>query len=186
MALIKCSECGKEYSDKASKCPNCACPTKYSINNKKNNKEEDHIQEEIETKSEEVNDTEKKSHKGLIITIIVIAVLIIVGVLVSSMSKMEGLQIVDSKINITALGAVDAEGDIINNGYSRVDEVNIIITCYSTSRERTALAYTKLQYIEPGEKIHFNATGLGNYDKFKESKCGYEIKFGNIEIKDLQ
>ena len=27
MALIKCSECGKEYSDKAASCPQCACPT---------------------------------------------------------------------------------------------------------------------------------------------------------------
>ena len=26
MALIKCSECGKEFSDKAKACPNCACP----------------------------------------------------------------------------------------------------------------------------------------------------------------
>lgn len=27
MALIKCNECGKEFSDKANKCPNCGCPT---------------------------------------------------------------------------------------------------------------------------------------------------------------
>lgn len=27
MALIKCSECGKVFSDKAPACPNCACPT---------------------------------------------------------------------------------------------------------------------------------------------------------------
>ena len=26
MALIKCEDCGKEFSDKASACPNCACP----------------------------------------------------------------------------------------------------------------------------------------------------------------
>lgn len=26
MAMIKCSECGKEISDKAEKCPNCGCP----------------------------------------------------------------------------------------------------------------------------------------------------------------
>ena len=26
MALIKCSECGKEISDKATNCPNCGCP----------------------------------------------------------------------------------------------------------------------------------------------------------------
>lgn len=27
MSLIVCHECGKEYSDKASACPNCGCPT---------------------------------------------------------------------------------------------------------------------------------------------------------------
>lgn len=27
MALIICSECGKEYSDRADACPNCACPS---------------------------------------------------------------------------------------------------------------------------------------------------------------
>lgn len=27
MALIKCPECGKEFSDKAPACPNCGCPT---------------------------------------------------------------------------------------------------------------------------------------------------------------
>ena len=26
MALIKCSECGKEISDKAKSCPNCGSP----------------------------------------------------------------------------------------------------------------------------------------------------------------
>lgn len=29
MALIKCPECGKEYSNLASACPNCGCPTSY-------------------------------------------------------------------------------------------------------------------------------------------------------------
>lgn len=33
MALIKCSECGKEFSDKASACPNCACPNKKNKTN---------------------------------------------------------------------------------------------------------------------------------------------------------
>ena len=36
MALIKCSECGKEVSDKASNCPNCGAPIK-----------EDEIQKEV-------------------------------------------------------------------------------------------------------------------------------------------
>jgi hypothetical protein len=33
MALIKCEECEKEYSDKAEACPNCGCPTTYTIKN---------------------------------------------------------------------------------------------------------------------------------------------------------
>lgn len=31
MALIKCTECGKEFSDKAAACPNCGCPTSEMI-----------------------------------------------------------------------------------------------------------------------------------------------------------
>jgi len=34
MALIKCEECGKEFSDKANACPNCACPVDYNKKNK--------------------------------------------------------------------------------------------------------------------------------------------------------
>lgn len=37
MALIKCSECGKEYSSNADKCPNCGNPTKGKKNNRSNN-----------------------------------------------------------------------------------------------------------------------------------------------------
>lgn len=32
MSLIRCTECGKEFSDKAERCPNCSCPTKDIIN----------------------------------------------------------------------------------------------------------------------------------------------------------
>lgn len=31
MSLITCSECGKEFSDKAAACPNCGCPTESMI-----------------------------------------------------------------------------------------------------------------------------------------------------------
>lgn len=31
MALIKCTECGKEFSDKALSCPNCGCPTEHIL-----------------------------------------------------------------------------------------------------------------------------------------------------------
>ena len=41
MALIKCEDCGKEYSDKAEKCPECSCP------NPNFKKEEDVVTKEI-------------------------------------------------------------------------------------------------------------------------------------------
>ena len=46
MALIKCEDCGKEFSDKASACPNCGCPYK----NKKTEEEKEIIKSVINTK----------------------------------------------------------------------------------------------------------------------------------------
>ena len=41
MALIKCAECEKEYSDKAKACPNCGCPTvNNTISDRRNNIQE--------------------------------------------------------------------------------------------------------------------------------------------------
>lgn len=34
MSLIKCTECGKEFSDKAEVCPNCGCPTAEILKSK--------------------------------------------------------------------------------------------------------------------------------------------------------
>lgn len=38
MSLIKCKECGKEISDKASHCPNCGCPNFEQNKTKQDNK----------------------------------------------------------------------------------------------------------------------------------------------------
>lgn len=38
MALIKCSECGADVSEKASVCPKCGCPIEISIEKEKDNK----------------------------------------------------------------------------------------------------------------------------------------------------
>lgn len=50
MALIKCIECGKEFSDKASACPNCACPIeviKKDKTKKENIKKEDPKKDDV-------------------------------------------------------------------------------------------------------------------------------------------
>lgn len=47
MALIKCIECGKEFSDKAPACPNCGCPTSEMITNNFDQDNEEASIEEI-------------------------------------------------------------------------------------------------------------------------------------------
>lgn len=59
MALIKCTECGKEFSDKAPACPNCGCPTSEMYS-------DDISQEEIdEVIQEDVFEEESMSSKIL-------------------------------------------------------------------------------------------------------------------------
>ena len=48
MALIKCVECGQEYSDKAEACPKCACPTTAQITKEKVEEVEPEVIEEEE------------------------------------------------------------------------------------------------------------------------------------------
>ena len=85
MALIKCSECGREISDKASSCPHCGCPVagteelvdKAVVEKEDSEEEKEELQLET-TKSEETTSKEKKkiSKKGIIV-IIVAAVVIV-------------------------------------------------------------------------------------------------------------
>lgn len=87
MALIKCSECGREISDKASSCPHCGCPVvgTEELVEKPAVKKDDSEGNEEETKQEEIKSEEskpkvkKKLSKGGIIAIIVAVVVIAVA-----------------------------------------------------------------------------------------------------------
>ena len=58
MSLIKCPECGKEISDKATSCPNCGCPVSVPkesdvfLDAKKFNKESKKIKKDSGGKGE--------------------------------------------------------------------------------------------------------------------------------------
>ncbi len=58
MALIKCVECEKEFSDKAQCCPNCGCPTEYVLSeiSKMNHKSSDKVYKINLEKKKEVKD----------------------------------------------------------------------------------------------------------------------------------
>ena len=80
MALIKCSECGKQISDKAKKCPHCGnvnsaivCPECGEIINEKNTKICPNCGVQIKKK----NDISKKKNIFLIVILIILVILVI-------------------------------------------------------------------------------------------------------------
>ena len=69
MALIRCPECGKEISDKASSCPNCGCP----ISGLEGLVE---LSKQKEKEIEQVHSENKRTVIGIIIAVLVIASII--------------------------------------------------------------------------------------------------------------
>ena len=77
MALIKCPECGKEMSDKATACPNCGCP----INRIK-----------TETEQDRINTREKNKGKNFLIF----------GGILFLVSVVFGLSTIDAELGLRA------------------------------------------------------------------------------------
>lgn len=72
MALIKCPECGKNISDKATICPNCGCPMESESNNVIWH--EDSVMERVVLEAEKNNTF---TYMGIVLAIIWIAIIII-------------------------------------------------------------------------------------------------------------
>lgn len=97
MALIKCPECGKEISDKASNCPNCGCPI-----------EQKSKIEEPENKIEKKPDRGKNSNgigKTILIVIItamvVFCIIVAIGNIFGEKNKNNDFTVSDEKQYIT-------------------------------------------------------------------------------------
>ena len=73
MALIKCTECGKEFSDKANACPNCGCPISEIIETK-----EEVIENPVVTQPKK--EKNKKNSKIIIIILCIIIFSIVIAV----------------------------------------------------------------------------------------------------------
>lgn len=87
MALIKCKECGKEISDKATACPHCGCPVqttdeaKVEIQEESTVKGKDHSQGAAQVKKK------KKGHGCLMTIIVFVLICVAVNVAVTNDAK---------------------------------------------------------------------------------------------------
>ena len=105
MALIKCSECGKEFSDKAQACPSCACPVTYIKEEKKNIEPQNEVKEELN------NGKTKKLDDNTVGAIGCIA--IVVGIIISISFKLSGWEIFWLFIAIfVGVGLISGDTDI--------------------------------------------------------------------------
>ncbi|MCH1982714.1 zinc ribbon domain-containing protein [Ruminococcus sp. OA3] len=68
MALIKCSECGKEISDKAAACPNCGCPVEQQAEQSVSDVSKHNLREDspLENTNKEESSTEEAIEKTVI------------------------------------------------------------------------------------------------------------------------
>ena len=89
MALIKCPECGKEFSDKAAACPNCAFPVKEILKMSTGDKQESEGMEVVENAKgvEVARSTKGDSNNKMIIIVAIIAAIILIAVLLIVLSK---------------------------------------------------------------------------------------------------
>ena len=81
MALIKCSECGKEISDKAEMCVNCGNPIQKEIKKEKlkNRKSFDDLTKEEKKQLLDIMNSEGAYHNGFTIIITLMGILAIIG-----------------------------------------------------------------------------------------------------------
>jgi len=77
MALIKCRECGKEFSDKVSACPNCACPIEINHDKEKLTKDNNIKSEEMNKEKEDKKQKQSKFKNIVIIALVIIALFFI-------------------------------------------------------------------------------------------------------------
>lgn len=60
MTIIKCKECGKDYSDLSEKCPDCSCPTLYNCSSQNNEADNVYDSELVNEELKNENDATKE------------------------------------------------------------------------------------------------------------------------------
>ena len=106
----------------------------------------------------------RKNQKGsslpLIIILLIITVVVIVGF---NFFNKQQLIITNANGNVDSYGYLKWEGDITNQGYYMQKNIKVNVICYTEAREAVGLATTTIKYINPGETLHFTASGTSQY-----------------------
>lgn len=155
MALIKCTECGKEISDKANICPNCGCPV--------GRQNVESISSSLE--QSDINQAEKKSVKKVIMITIIVS-LVISGIIIYN------IKVVQPK-RLEAQNKVIYEDalDLLEKG--KYDEGNELLQTIIGYQDVNIL----LEQIKWESLVYECITDLRSYLKNPDSLQVYEVAF---------
>nr|MDA8228386.1 hypothetical protein [Desulfitobacterium hafniense] len=112
MALIKCTECSKEVSDKAAACPNCGCPVSNQLNKFQNLHGDSTVDNDI-TPSPQTGHKSKpvgKSSRNMLVPVIVMLVLAVL--IFTNPTKDDYVNFINNKLMEEAQGNSIASGVI--------------------------------------------------------------------------
>ena len=182
MALIKCPECGKEESDKASRCPQCGYPIHENINIDANS----HVVLPVNDYSEQQKEITKRKFKPLIkVMIILFSLVIIATAVVCTIGYYNNNKTVTvSSIDISKWRLTD------HNKYSDSYEGTVV----SETKEpfvavigyyEDVLDFPKFVYVEDGKGIIQLTEGSDDDPSIKYNPIGY-ISGKRIEEKDFK
>lgn len=152
MALIKCPECGKEISDKASNCPNCGCPIETDSTIKESNS----IVKESSINKQSFN---IKKFVPIIIGVIVVA---IIGIIFYNAKEVRPQKIkatYEEAIVLLEKGKYEEANDLLQKitGYEDVDTI--------------------LEQIKWESRVYECITSVKQYLKNPDSLQIYEVVF---------
>nr|UVY32817.1 MAG: protein of unknown function DUF2116 [Bacteriophage sp.] len=171
MALIKCPECGKEISDKASNCPNCGCP----LNEKEN-----------------LQDTNKKTKVSKRV-FIGAGIIVIIGVIVTLLCVLGKNKVINREITVNdltteelcALNIINGFTDDTNINVSSInfEECNVVKFDLETIKDVNKGAYDTIKNREYPFDAKYVSSMMFSYDT-KDNKHVNVTKYYGYVFKD--
>lgn len=143
MAMIKCPECGKEISDKATTCPNCGAPIGTTSQGAPAQPDFGQYNGPAQQPPKK-----KKKHRGLVVlAVIVVLMIIIIAVANSGGNSNSDTKTADSQTSDTTVQTdTTAEADAST-------DVNAAATDAETDSEAANEDYVKYQQISMGQSL---------------------------------
>ncbi len=183
-----CSSCGKEIEKDTVYCPKCGEQINKSelVNNQPqqvvHTKQCRYCMKEIDRDATVCPYCRQGQKRGIGCGMIILwgfVLIIIVGIFLavtgrSGILNKNDLSIENDSGKVSALGVGTWDGDLVNNGNVEINNIIIKYNCYNESRELVGIMETRIKSIKAKEKIHFQATGLVQYQS--NGSCSSSIK----------